>query len=212
MTFSWLTCTVLVLIAAATFVMTELLAMRWTKYRRYFLLRDWASQHGLRVFDKGAWVSPLPANVTQVLDDRRVRWSLGDGRLSMIRLQANCETYNLLVAPIQTDWPPTALRPTMWQSCLLDRLNLFNYPSQYGVQRFTLHGEHPQAARRLSDSHIRGLLPADLAILLVGRHMVIDFSSRAFDPIELDRMIALANQLLASVPPAPGQAAGESAT
>lgn len=200
----WPTLLLLVVITAASFAVTELLGWRWTRQRRYFLLREWCRTHGLRLMRPIINAAPpLPELLSAQLPRPMLRWHFSDGRTTVLRVQSGGETHNLLILPIATEWPATALRPSVRASCLLDRLELFNYPSQYGVQRFSLHGQHPQAARQLSDSQIRGLLPADLAFLLVGRQMVVDFSVRAFDPIELDRVIALVNQLSAALPAPP---------
>ena len=56
-------------------------------------------------------------------------------------------------------------------------------------------GTEPTAARDLARSTLMALLPPDLGLLLVGRHLLLDFSARPFDPIEFGRMIALADQL-----------------
>jgi len=55
------------------------------------------------------------------------------------------------------------------------------------------------AARKIADK-MRTLFPADLGFLVYNRSMLIDFSSRHFDTIEFDRMIALSEQLLQHLP------------
>jgi hypothetical protein len=52
----------------------------------------------------------------------------------------------------------------------------------------------------LSKSQARALLPPDIGMLLHGQYMVLDFSSRPFDGIELGRMVALAEQLEQHIP------------
>ena len=61
-------------------------------------------------------------------------------------------------------------------------------------------GLDPAAARRLYRSHLRALLPPDVGLLLHGEHLVLDFSARHFDALELSRMLALADQIVAHVP------------
>ena len=67
-------------------------------------------------------------------------------------------------------------------------------------ERFLLHGQQRLATRILGKSHLRALLPPDVALLLAERCMVLDFSSRPFDGLELARMDELAEQLLAHLP------------
>jgi hypothetical protein len=66
--------------------------------------------------------------------------------------------------------------------------------------RFIVFGTDSAAARMLSKSHARALLPPDIGLLLHGRHVVLDFSTRPFDGIELGRMVALADQLVRHLP------------
>ena len=61
--------------------------------------------------------------------------------------------------------------------------------------RLTVESTSYGTARALSESASRTLLPADIGMLLADDWIVLDFSTRPFDPIELDRMIALAQQL-----------------
>jgi hypothetical protein len=68
------------------------------------------------------------------------------------------------------------------------------------TDRFIVFGTDSAAARALSKSHARALLPPDVGLLLHGRHVVLDFSTRPFDGIELGRMVALAEQLVQHLP------------
>ena len=69
----------------------------------------------------------------------------------------------------------------------------------FGVGR-DLDGTDSAAARVVSKSMLRSLLPADLGLLLHGRRLVLDFSDRPFDAIEFGRMLALADQLVTRMP------------
>ena len=75
-----------------------------------------------------------------------------------------------------------------------------SYPRMGDVARFIVFGTDSQAARMLSKSETRALLPPDIGLLLHGRHLVLDFSARPFDGIELGRMVALADQLVQHLP------------
>ncbi|HEX8911338.1 MAG TPA: hypothetical protein VF796_03185, partial [Humisphaera sp.] len=57
-----------------------------------------------------------------------------------------------------------------------------------------------RVATTLATSSVRGLLPPDVGLLLVGRHLVLEFSDRPFDAIEFNRMIAVAGQVVAHLP------------
>jgi hypothetical protein len=211
MPFSVLMFAILLAMTAGSFVMVRLLASRWTTHRRFFTLRDWGLGHGLRMIrtvrrpgePERSLPAVLPERIARLDPPARVRWHFTNGQLTLLRLHAPGDTWNLLLWSLAAPWPATALRPSRIDRCLLDRLELFSYPSTHGVERFTLHGTDPGAARRLNDSVARGLLPPDLTLLLDGPLMVIDFSSRPFDPIDMDRVVALARQLAAGLPPPP---------
>ena len=44
---------------------------------------------------------------------------------------------------------------------------------------------------------LMALLPHDLGLVLQGRRLILDFSTRPFDGIELSRIVALVEQLAA---------------
>jgi hypothetical protein len=47
---------------------------------------------------------------------------------------------------------------------------------------------------------VAALLPADIGLLLVEQNLVLDFSSRPFDPLEMQRIDALAEQIVLHLP------------
>ena len=109
--------------------------------------------------------------------------------------------WNALVRQIEPQWRPTGLRPAHAAASLLDLFSLSSFPTLGATDRFVAYGTDSAAARAVSKSMLRSLLPADVGLLLHGRHLVLDFSTRPFDAIELSRMIALADQLAAHLPP-----------
>ncbi len=54
--------------------------------------------------------------------------------------------------------------------------------------------------RELGNSAVRAPLPPDLALLLAEGWLVLDFSTRPFDPLEFQRMCRPAQQLVAHLP------------
>ena len=51
-------------------------------------------------------------------------------------------------------------------------------------------------ARLMAASPARGLLPADIGLIVHGPYITLDFSVRPFDAIEFDRMLAVMEQLV----------------
>lgn len=109
--------------------------------------------------------------------------------------------WNLLVRHMPWAWRPTGVRPAGAQRSLLDLVSLSSFPSLGSTERFVVYGTDSAAARELSQSMARSLLPPDIGLLLYGSELVLDFSGRPFDPIEFNRMLALADQLAEKLPP-----------
>ena len=68
------------------------------------------------------------------------------------------------------------------------------------TERVVLYGAEARAARKLGKSSVAALLPPDVGLLLVEQNLVLDFSSRPFDPLELQRIDALAEQIVTHLP------------
>jgi len=108
--------------------------------------------------------------------------------------------FHALICPVEADWPAVALRPSSAAAVLSDLLHLPSQAARFGTQRFVVCSDHRATARVLADSRVRGLLPADIGLLLLGRYLVLDFTHRPFDGIEFNRMIAIAEQVIAHLP------------
>ena len=68
------------------------------------------------------------------------------------------------------------------------------------TERFILYGAESRAARSLGKSSVAALLPPDVGLLLIEQNLVLDFSTRPFDPLELERVDALAEQIVLHLP------------
>lgn len=108
--------------------------------------------------------------------------------------------WNILIRRLETDWPATGVRPTHASSSLLDLFPLTSFPRLGNSERFVVYGTASGAARTLATSSVRALLPPDVGLLLHGQYVVLDFTSRPFDTIEFNRMIAVADQIVAHLP------------
>jgi len=92
-------------------------------------------------------------------------------------------------------WPPTGLRPVVHMVSLVDLPALSSFPSLPGTERFVVFGAESAPAKLLAESPAQGLLPPDIGLLLIDRMLIPDFSGRRFEPVEFDRMLALAGQI-----------------
>jgi hypothetical protein len=114
---------------------------------------------------------------------------------------------HVLLQAIDDTWPPTGLRPAEPATSMLALFIPGGGAALGGSsERFAILGHDPAAARLLLASSVRALLPADVGFLLHGNILMLDFSARPFDPIELDRMLAVAAQVAEHVPRLPATA------
>jgi hypothetical protein len=211
-TFSPLVLLTLLVVVAASSVTFWLLVRRATSHRQWVALADWARDHRFKFSRTSPDVLPAPFHVLQNTA-ALVRLSLTKGATTLLQLEASGAApaarsgadrrvlWNLLVREIPYDWPPTGLRPAGATASVLDLFSLSSFPTLGATDRFVAFGTDSAAARVASKSMLRSLLPPDVGLLLVGRQLVLDFSDRAFDAIEFARMLALADQLAARVPP-----------
>jgi hypothetical protein len=179
---------------------------RWTTNRRWLALWDWSRMTGYK-FSRTEHSPPAPLNV---LKDRNLRMTtlLHNNNTWLMQLEDSTEStatakrFHILMRKIESDWKPTGLRPAHATGSFLDLFSLSSYPAMGEVERFVIYATDTPAARALSKSHARGLLPPDVGMLLTGQRLILDFSARPFDPIEFGRMTALAEQLIAHLPAA----------
>ena len=194
-------------VAAAVLVW---LIRRTTIQRRWVELERWAGDHGYALQDSPpAMPSPLevltpvgPRPLVSLASDHAILVQLETERTPASREPHRPRRWHLLVRKIESAWPATGLRPAMHAVSVLDLLSLSSYPSVAPPGRFVLFGVQAQAVRRLSQSAIRTLLPPDVGLLLYGEYLILDFSTRHFDPIEHDRLLAVADQIVANLPEA----------
>ena len=211
--FSPLVLLTLLVVVVASSVTFWLLVRRATSHRQWVAFSDWARDKGFRFRRADPASIPAPFDALRPLPT--VRLSLGKGPTSLLQIEAtgpasapapgglNAQRrilWNALTRDLETAWPPTGLRPANATASLLDLFSLSGFPTLGATDRFVAYGTDSSAARVVSKSMLRSLLPPDVGLLLHGRHLVLDFSDRPFDAIEFGRMLALADQLAARLP------------
>ena len=202
---------VLALILAGSSITFWFLVRRATSHRRWVSLAEWARETGftLRACDPDRLPPPLDALAAQ---QPRIVVCATNKTSMIIQMQtvlssrqlplsgSTTVAWNLLVRHIESTWPPTGLRPSHDRRSALDLFSLSSFPQLGTTERFVVFGSDSTAARVLSQSMARSLLPPDIGLLLHGHELVLDFADRPFDTIEFNRMIALANQLAEKLP------------
>jgi hypothetical protein len=187
----------LVLILLTSLGVFFVLVHRWTAGSRGYALREWSKRNGFRTVPEDDF-PPIVGPVIATPPHRCEQFT--NGRITILRLHTETGAWNVLVCRLETPWPTTGVRPVANPSSVLDLYSLASFPSLTTGERFVVYGTESIAAKALAASSMRALLPADIGVLLSNQDMMLDFTVRPFDEIEFDRMIALADQLVAHLP------------
>jgi hypothetical protein len=199
--FEWAPLLAMLVLLGASVVTYVMLVRRWTSRRQWVSLAQWARESGykLRPLRRDGLPGPLR---DLVRDDANVRHHLCDPRTTLAQFEtdpvkpgAPPPRWNVLVRHRPGAGSHAGLRPAAPALNLIDLLPLGKSVSMSLGDRFVVHAAEPTAARKLAESQAVALLPPDVGLILLENHLVLDFSSRPFDPIEFGRVIALADQL-----------------
>jgi hypothetical protein len=210
----------LLIMLGGSIAMFALLIRRWTSRRQWLSLAEWARQRGLKLRARDLTLMPEPLVELQRVD-ARMRLQLADNEgMSIVqfdteererapRLAAESGDVVIESASSRPRWnvllrklsngrthPPAALRPANLPSgaSVVDLFRLTPFHS-LSNDRFAMLAIDATTAQRMANSSARALLPADVGLLLTDQYLVIDFSTRPFDPVELDRMISVSEQI-----------------
>ena len=200
-------------VSAAVFVWQ---VRRWTLVPGWRALLDWSRERGFKL-SRPAGAAAVAREPFDRFEGARITTLLESGDTRGMQLEVppaaaapdgagagaaavEPSRWHVLVRQLPSAWPPSGLRPAHLRASLLDQYSLSSYPRMGETDRFIVFGTDSAAARALSKSTARALLPPDIGLLLHGRHLVLDFSTRPFDGIELGRMVALAEQLVRQLP------------
>ncbi len=195
--FSWITFFIMSVIFLGSVAMFFVLIRRWTLHSRWTAMSEWARERGFRHLLDGRAL-PGPLEELELLPQLAV----SSGQITIVDFSPVMSEDQAAIHVLHRslDWPLAAggLRQLTPLS-LIDRFKLTPFPLITGNERFTAVGADSAAARQIADA-MRAYLPADLGLLVIGRSMLIEFSSRRFDTIEFDRLIALSDQLMTKIP------------
>ncbi len=212
--FAWPALLALLVICVASAIMFRLLVMRWTTRKGWLDLSRWADECGMTLYAAEDATVPEPlATLTQpppipaAVFTGDAKSAPGTTIVSMRTPRAQrtdpsqYAEWHVLVRAIEANWPTTGLRPRANPSSLLDLFpQISSFPSMAPPDRFVIFGSDSAAARRVARSSLLALLPPDLGLLLHGPYLLLDFSARPFDSIELTRISTLVDQLVEHLP------------
>ncbi|MBC8106330.1 MAG: hypothetical protein H7Z14_07060 [Anaerolineae bacterium] len=210
----------LLVMLGGSIAMFALLVRRWTSRRQWLSLADWARQRRIKLRAKD--LSQMPPPLTELERvGARLRLQLSDERMLILQFDTDDresakrtgETPESIEAtPTRPRWnvlvrklaggrsnPAVALRPANLPSggSVIDLFRLTAFHS-LSNNRFAVLAIDAKAAVHLANSSARALLPADIGMLMMDQYLVLDFSTRPFDPVEMDRMISVAEQVCAA--------------
>lgn len=212
--FSFLTLLVLLGVLVLSSMTFWLLVRRATSHRQWVALSDWGRARRFRYHPISDTEPPEPFTKVPASTRPMPRMWLKSSAVELLALgstqndavpppvgvAAPVKAWHVLIRHVESNWPPTALRPQSKEATLLELFSLASFPSMIASERFVIFGADSVAAKALSKSSLPALLPPDIGLLLHGQRMILDFSDRPFDTIEFDRMIALANHLVGHLP------------
>jgi hypothetical protein len=176
---------------------------RETTHRAQRRLTEWGERNGFWPTDLEAGPPPPLDRLSGVPLELKISLSRRHTRLVHCRSAPNAthdvaEHWNLAIRRITRVSPaPVGLRSAEDARSIVDLFGLNLAPHQPTSSRFTIVGEDMLATRALADGSTQSLLPGDLSLLRIDDYLVIDFSDRPFDELELGRMVAVLDQLAA---------------
>lgn len=196
---------VLLAVLIASSAMFYIVIWRWTTQRGWIELSDWAVNHRFRLDGRR---DARCSQAVQLLPSPDAHVSLSDGAIELQRIRTPLGpgsrnepgTWHILVRRLEADWPATILRPAARAVSLADFWPLATMHAMWPGERFVVYGQSRTVLRAMGRSSARGLLPPDIGLILSGHFLILDFSSRPFDTLEMQRMISLAEQLVTHLP------------
>jgi hypothetical protein len=190
---------VMMLVATASLGVFLGLIHRESRHRRALRLAEWAFNAGFRPLDRE--LASIDA-LSMLGAGHQIHDGYFDARTVLCAVKFTSDgpgaaTWNLAVCRLASGSATVGLQPVNGKRSLAEAAGLAPAPHQPANPRFVVLGEDLVATRRLAEGSTRALLPADIGLLRVGNWLVLDFSSRPFDEIELSRVRAVLDQLAA---------------
>ena len=172
---------------------------RETRHRAQMRLAEWAEQNRFARLNE-EFGAPKPFD--RVTPAMRLTVGLYNRNTKLVHLRSAAPDvgqpplqWNLAIRTVATSSAPVGLRSADATRSVVDLFHLEPSPKQSASARFTIVGEDLVASHKMADGSSRALLPGDLSLLRIDDYLVIDFSNRPFDPIELGRMLSMLDQL-----------------
>lgn len=196
----------IVMLVASVWVYAQLTHL-WTTRRPLAAMQEWARANGMRICQPSQ--VELPAVIGQVGDGLRVTRVLKNEVTTIVQVESAGARWHLMVRDlpgakateaVQPAWPATGLRPADREVPWMESMTRRSFPTLLPPERFVVVGTERGAAEALAASSVRALLPADVAVMVVGHSMLLEFSPRPFDGVEFSRLLAVMDQVVEALP------------
>ncbi len=187
------------MLIASSLMLSQLLR-RHTVGRARFKKWEWSVNRGFRTGALGTVsidaLDEIRDHVLQALEHYVSR----DGTTSIYRMHSvardtRVQTWHVLVRHVDGYSTPIALRPATAAVSLVDLMQLQLFPKLSSETRFNVYGLRAIDARQLATGPSRALLPPDIGLIRNADAIILDFTTRPFDPVELSRVCDVAKQI-----------------
>jgi hypothetical protein len=205
---SFMVLLVLVVMLGASVWVYARLTHLWTRRRPLAAMQEWARATGFRIC-KPTRVE-LPVVLGQMGDGVRVMKVLEGPRTTIAQVETNEGRWQVVVRELPgamateepaPAWPATGLRPADRSVPWMEQMTQRSFPTLLPPERFVVVGTERAAAEALAGSSVKALLPADVAMLVTGHWLILEFSPRPFDGVEFTRLLAVMQQVVEALPP-----------
>jgi hypothetical protein len=198
----WTTPAVLIVVMGAAAWMASMLTKRHTEGREAFGLWEWSVNKRFRRRPPGVVTVDALDEIRDYALRASEHFQSRDGLTSIYRLQTVSrgdvvQHWHALVRTVEQYSTPIALRPVGAQHSLVDLMHLTLFPKLSSQTRFAVYGLRATDARELAGGAARALLPPDIGLIRNADAVILDFTSRPFDPVEFSRVCAIAEQIVA---------------
>ena len=198
----WTTPLVLLLVLGASAATVTQLVRRHTHGQRSFALWEWSVNKRYQRMPPGVVTVDALDEIREYALRAVEHFRSHDGQTSIYRLQTVSrgdvvQTWNALVRTVDDYSTPIALRPAGAAASLVDLMHLTLFPKLSSQSRFAVYGLRATDAKELANSAARALLPRDIGLIRNADGLILDFTSRPWDPVEFSRLVAIADQIAA---------------
>lgn len=198
---------VLILLLAVSVWVYAQLTHLWTKRRPLAALQEWARANRFRVC-KPTQVD-LPPVLGQMGQEVRIGRVLKGPATTIAQVETSDGRWHVMVRElpgagvaeaVAPAWAPTGLRPADRCVPWMEAMTRRSFPTLLPPERFVVVGTERAPAEALAASSVKALLPPDVAMIVTGHSVILEFPPRPFDGVEFSRLLTVMQQVVEALP------------